>query len=91
MTIQIHPKDYNQNGIIDNDDIETYNGAIRNWGQMAIAWVSLIAIIVLTVILCTDLIPLERVKILEGLFTTVYIALSSLVGAQMGLTAWMRK
>ena len=89
--MKIEPRDYNNNGVIDNEDMDVYMSAVKNMGQLGIAWVAMISIIALTVALCGEWISIERVKALQDLFTTVYVALSSLVGAQMGLVAWLKK
>tara|TARA_B100000700_G_scaffold331342_1_gene463315 strand:- start:10693 stop:11016 length:324 start_codon:yes stop_codon:yes gene_type:complete len=60
--------------------------------QRRMAWISMICIIVFTIILMIPgIIPETRLKLLGDLSALFYIAMAGIVGAYMGMTAYMSK
>lgn len=59
--------------------------------QKKMAWVALFAMILLTCLLYTPFIPIERVNSISELIGMFFIAQASIVGAYMGISAWMSK
>ena len=60
--------------------------------QRRMAWISMICIILFTIILMIpDFIPETRLKLLGDLSALFYIAMAGIVGAYMGMTAYMSK
>lgn len=59
--------------------------------QRKMAWVAIISMIVFTVLLFSPIISDARVSALADLLGLFYIAQAGVVGAYMGVTAWMSK
>ena len=59
--------------------------------QKQMAWVAMVAMIMGTILLYTPVIPDSRVSALSDLLGLFYIALAGVVGAYMGVSAWMSK
>ena len=57
--------------------------------QRQMAWVAMGSIIVFTLMLFLPLVPDERVKLLGDLSSLFYVAMAGVVGAYMGMTAYM--
>ena len=57
--------------------------------QRQMAWVAMGSIIVFTLILFLPIVPDERVKLLGDLSSLFYVAMAGVVGAYMGMTAYM--
>ena len=60
--------------------------------QRRMAWISMAAMILFTVIvMITGIIPETRLKLLGDLSALFYIGMAGVVGAYMGMTAYMSK
>jgi hypothetical protein len=59
--------------------------------QRRMAWVAIISMIVFTVLLFSPVVSDSRVEALADLLGLFYIAQAGVVGAYMGVTAWMSK
>ena len=59
--------------------------------QRRMAWVAIISMIVFTVLLFSPMVSDSRVAALADLLGLFYIAQAGVVGAYMGVTAWMSK
>jgi len=59
--------------------------------QRRMAWVAIVSMIVFTVLLFSPVISDSRVEALADLLGLFYIAQAGVVGAYMGVTAWMSK
>ena len=57
--------------------------------QRRMAWVSIIAMLVFTCLLFLPIFPDSRIKALSDLFGLFYIGMAGVVGAYMGMTAYM--
>lgn len=55
------------------------------------AWVSMISMIIFTIVLFLPIVSESRVAALADLLGLFYIAQAGIVGAYMGVTAWMSK
>ena len=66
---------------------------LRRWkNRRRMAWTSLVSMIVFTAaILFTDLVPIEKLKVLSEVITWYYLGCVSVVGAYMGFTTWAGK
>lgn len=82
-------KDLNQDGIISPDEEKVYIENQRSKKKMA--WVSLVAIFILTAILLFAPIPDVRLELLSEPIVWFYIAMASIVGAFMGFTMWLSR
>ena len=57
--------------------------------QRRMAWISLIAMLVFTAMVFLPVFPDSRIKALADLFGLFYIGVAGVVGAYMGMTAYM--
>ena len=57
--------------------------------QRQMAWISLISMIVFTMAVFLPIFPDSRIKALADLFGLFYIGMAGVVGAFMGMTAYM--
>jgi hypothetical protein len=57
--------------------------------QRRMAWVSIFAMLVFTALVFLPLIPDSRISALADLFGLFYIGMAGIVGAYMGMTAYM--
>jgi len=56
------------------------------------AWMSLISMLIVTAtILFTELVEIERLKVLTEVITWFYFSCASIIGAYMGFTTWASK
>jgi hypothetical protein len=55
------------------------------------AWTAMIVMIVFTALLFLPIFPDGRIKALSDLFGLFYVGMASVVGAYMGMSAWMSK
>ena len=59
--------------------------------QRRMAWAALLSIIVFTSLLVSPAVAETRVNAMSDLFGLFYLSLAGIVGAHMGVTAWMNK
>jgi uncharacterized membrane protein YdjX (TVP38/TMEM64 family) len=59
--------------------------------QRRMAWVAIISMLVFTIFVFLPIFPDTRIKALADLFGLFYIGMASVVGAFMGMTAYMSK
>jgi|TARA_B110000977_G_scaffold58707_1_gene79811 hypothetical protein len=59
--------------------------------QRKMSWVSLIAMIVFTIVICTPIISEARLKLIGDISGLFYIGMAGVVGAYMGMTAYMSR
>ena len=90
--------DADKDGMISREDIETSNELLelelreeKAESQKKMAWVAIIAMILVTAVVMHPAMPDSRVQALGDLLGLFYIAMAGIVGAYMGVTAWMSK
>jgi hypothetical protein len=83
--------DLNNDGLVSEEELEAWDEHMKFVTQKRIAIGAFLFMLVLTTILCTPLISETRLQALTGLISTMYIALAGIVGAYMGMSAWMAK
>ena len=59
--------------------------------QRRMAWMAMLSMVIFTVVLFSPIISDSRVEALADLLGLFYIAQAGVVGAYMGVTAWMNK
>lgn len=59
--------------------------------QRRMAWMAMLSMVVFTVVLFSPIISDSRVEALADLLGLFYIAQAGVVGAYMGVTAWMNR
>ena len=63
----------------------------KAYAQRRMAWVSLISMLVFTGFVFLPIFPDSRIQALADLFGLFYIGMAGVVGAYMGMTAYMSK
>lgn len=81
--------DINGDGKIDEREFEMHEKRTAN--HRKIAFVALWSCILLTIVLLTPLIPVERVTALSDLISMFYIMMGTVIGAYMGVSGWMTR
>ena len=85
--------DLNENGIVDDSELvasEALDHHEKADAQRRMAWVAMISMLVFTVAVFLPIFPDSRIKALADLFGLFYIGQAGVVGAYMGMTAYMR-
>ena len=86
--------DMNGNGLVTDDDLaisEAMDKHEKSDAQRRMAWVSMVSMIVFTAAVFLPVFPDTRIKALSDLFGLFYIGQAGVVGAYMGMTAYMSK
>ena len=84
-------RDFDGDGVVSIEELAASDTHDKNSTQRYMAISAFVLMLVITVIFCTPIIPVERVTVLSGLISSMYFALSSLVGFYMGCTVWASK
>ena len=90
--------DLNKDGIITTEEVDTATilheidvKVAKLESQRQMAWVALFFIGIVTLFLFTPLITDSRVNALSDLLGLFYISCAGIVGAYVGVTAWMSR
>ena len=90
--------DVNRDGDISEDELsemekiqEIERDNRKQSAQRRMAWVAIWSMIVFTILLFSPIISNERVSALADLLGLFYIAQAGIVGAFMGVSAWMNR
>ena len=90
--------DLDGDGAIGSEDIESAEKLAeierqdrRQQAQRRMAWVAIWSMIVFTLVLFSPMVSDSRVAALADLLGLFYIAQAGVVGAFMGMTAWMNR
>jgi len=90
--------DNDKDGKISKEDIETSDARLelelreeKADAHRKMAWVAMISMIIFSGFLFSPMVEVERVKALADLLGMFYIAQAGVVGAYMGVTAWMSR
>jgi len=96
--INVKKYDINRDGDISEDELsemekiqEIERDNRKQSAQRRMAWVAIWSMIVFTILLFSPIISNERVSALADLLGLFYIAQAGIVGAFMGVSAWMNK
>ena len=84
--------DVDGDGVVSDEAMETIhaiNQDAKSATQQKMAWVAMISMIVFTVLVFLPIFPDTRIKALADLFGLFYIGQAGVVGAYMGVTAYM--
>ncbi len=65
--------------------------ARKQLAQRRMATAALVAMFMLTMVLLSDFISESRIKAISDLISTFYFAMAGIVGAYMGMSAWLAK
>ena len=90
--------DVDHDGTVDDEEIDNAQEMLelelreeKADAHRRMAWVAMISMIVFTVVLFLPVVSESRVSALADLLGLFYIAQAGVVGAYMGVTAWMSK
>lgn len=90
--------DIDNNGLVSASELETSGQLLelqlreeKAETQKNMAWTAIISMIIFTAVLFSPLISDSKVAILSDLVGLFYVAQASVVGAYMGVTAWLSK
>jgi uncharacterized membrane protein len=90
--------DLDGNGVVSEDDLEDMEKIEeierdnrKQAAQRRMAWVAIWSMIVFTIVLFSPMVSDDRVNALADLLGLFYIAQAGVVGAFMGVSAWMSK
>jgi hypothetical protein len=84
--------DLNQNGVVDDNEIAAAEALDRHekaGAQKKMAWIAMASMIGFTIAVFLPIFPDSRIKALADLFGLFYIGQAGVVGAYMGMTAYM--
>jgi uncharacterized membrane protein YdjX (TVP38/TMEM64 family) len=84
--------DLNLNGVVDDAEIaasEALDKHERADAQKRMAWIAMASMIGFTIAVFLPIFPDSRIKALADLFGLFYIGQAGVVGAYMGMTAYM--
>ena len=84
--------DVDGDGIVSDEEMKTIhaiNQEAKSETQQKMAWVAMISMIGFTVLVFLPIFPDTRIKALADLFGLFYIGQAGVVGAYMGVTAYM--
>ena len=85
--------DINMDGVVDDTELaaaEALDNHEKADAQRRMAWVAMISMLVFTVGVFLPIFPDTRIKALSDLFGLFYIGQAGVVGAYMGMTAYMK-
>ena len=96
---QYNEYDLDGDGVVSDEELEMVtkiheaeNADEKADAQRRMAWISMIAMILFTVIvMIPGIIPVSRLKLLGDLSALFYIGMAGGVGAYMGMTAYMSR
>lgn len=90
--------DADNNGTVTDSEINNANELLelelreeKADAHKRMAWVALVSMLFFTIVLFSPLISDSRVQALSDLLGLFYISLAGIVGAYMGVTAWMNR
>ena len=86
--------DLDGDGIVSDTELAAVEALAKHEkadAQRRMAWVAIISMLVCTIFVFLPIFPDTRIKALADLFGLFYIGMASVVGAFMGMTAYMSK
>ena len=90
--------DLDNDGVVSDDEIEKADRILemevaeeKADSQRRMAWVCLLSVLVLTVLLVSPFVAETRVSALSDLVGLFYISMAGVIGAHMGVQAWMSR
>ena len=90
--------DLDQDGTVTDEELEKADRILemeitseKSDSQRRMAWVCLLSVLVLTVLLVSPAVAATRVDALSDLVGQFYISMAGVIGAHMGVQAWMSR
>lgn len=81
--------DLDGDGVITEEEAETTNLLLKTDTQTRLAYIAIWSMVFFTLFLFLPVFPDTRIKALSDLITLFYLSNASIVGAYMGVTAYM--
>jgi len=88
------PYDLNRDGLVSDQEarlIELENKDRKADSQRRMAWIALLAAVITVIVLVGPWIPVERIAVLDGVLSTFFLAMASIVGFFFGAQAYMSR
>jgi hypothetical protein len=90
--------DLNSDGTVSDEEIARSKDMLelelreeKSEAQKRMAWAAMVSMIIFSLVLFLPVIPETRVKVLGEILGLFYLASAGIVGAYMGVSAWMSK
>ena len=90
--------DLNDDGVVDDQEIKRSQEMLelelreeKSEAQKRMAWVAMLSMIIFSAVLFAPIVDDSRVSALADLLGLFYIAQAGIVGAYMGVSAWMSR
>ena len=90
--------DLDQDGTVSDEELEKADRILemeitseKSDSQRRMAWVCLLSVLVLTILLVSPAVAETRVDALSDLVGLFYISMAGVIGAHMGVQAWMSR
>lgn len=84
-------KDLDHDGKITSEEVHLNLAERKQRHQRMMSWTSLGAMIAFTVMLFTPFVGNDRIDLLQEISSLFYISMASIVGAFMGMSAYMSR
>ena len=91
---KLNELDVDKDGVVSDSELALADALDRyekSDAQRRMAWVSMISMLVFTAAVFLPIFPDDRIKDLSNLFGLFYLGQAGVVGAYMGMTAYMAK
>ena len=89
---QFNDLDLDNDGVVSDNELaimEALEIKEKMEAQKKMAWVAMVSMLVFTALVFLPIFPDTRIKALSDLFGLFYIGMAGVVGAYMGMTAYM--
>lgn len=98
MVEKVQPLDTDRDGKIENEDFIQKDKIVdieikeeKAHTQKRMAYIALLTMCLVTLLLVSPIVPIERVEVLGAVLDLFYIAQAGIVGTYMGVTAWVAR
>ncbi len=84
--------DLDNDGVVSDNElavVEALEKKEKMEAQKKMAWVAMVSMLVFTALVFLPIFPDTRIKALSDLFGLFYIGMAGVIGAYMGMTAYM--
>ena len=89
---QFNDLDLDNDGVVSDNELaimEALEKKEKMEAQKKMAWVAMVSMLIFTALVFLPIFPDTRIKALSDLFGLFYIGMAGVVGAYMGMTAYM--
>ena len=89
---QFNDLDLDNDGVVSDNELaimEALEKKEKMEAQKKMAWVAMISMLIFTALVFLPIFPDTRIKALSDLFGLFYIGMAGVIGAYMGMTAYM--